>query len=569
MGVETELLGLKNRYDGKEFRVIEREDGTIAVLAGDVVITDTGKVPVTATLSDQGLNYSSGDPVPGVRYTPGTALVMPFERTPVGQVATLSIPNPYPAQANAPVHPALLFFPTGWNGYRYWMAFTPYPAYDSTYENPCVVSSNDLVTWGAPAANPLVPKPAQAGGYNADTHLFMSPDNVTMYLAFRERGVGGQNVLKIMHTIDGRVWTPPVSVLSGAVGTQDFASPSIWWNGTSWTLISHNLDASAPWPIQRRVSATANVYGSWGTPTTVTPPAPATRAWWHSFATKLPSDQIIALLQDNNGTTGTSGTLYFAESADDGATWSGVRQVYRPGGKYRSTYCLERVDGATQLRVIAGNFTALTLEMFVLREARVSADTLAERIRAIIGGANLGLPGVLWADTFVRADSTTSVGVADSGGAYTVSSGTWGISGNAAYPVASGRLLVDVGTSAYRMSVRILDMTTGVQQWAVFRAASGADYWRLGVSPPTAAGPQLLYLQSIVSGSVGVSEVIGAIARGQYLSVETVPGGFRVYVDGVLQHERATPLYGAAQQIGLQANAGALTKYSNLVCEAL
>ena len=29
MGVETELLGLKNRYDGKEFRVIEREDGKI------------------------------------------------------------------------------------------------------------------------------------------------------------------------------------------------------------------------------------------------------------------------------------------------------------------------------------------------------------------------------------------------------------------------------------------------------------------------------------------------------------------------------------------------------------
>ena len=55
MGVETELLGLKNRYDGKEFRVIEREDGTIAVLAGDTVIVDSGVTPVTAIPSAQGV----------------------------------------------------------------------------------------------------------------------------------------------------------------------------------------------------------------------------------------------------------------------------------------------------------------------------------------------------------------------------------------------------------------------------------------------------------------------------------------------------------------------------------
>ena len=55
MGVETELLGLKNRYDGKEFRVIEREDGTIAVLAGDRVLVDSGVVPVTAIPSSGGV----------------------------------------------------------------------------------------------------------------------------------------------------------------------------------------------------------------------------------------------------------------------------------------------------------------------------------------------------------------------------------------------------------------------------------------------------------------------------------------------------------------------------------
>lgn len=55
MGVETELLGVKNRWDGKEFQVIERENGDIAVLAGGVVIADTNKVPVTAILLDEGV----------------------------------------------------------------------------------------------------------------------------------------------------------------------------------------------------------------------------------------------------------------------------------------------------------------------------------------------------------------------------------------------------------------------------------------------------------------------------------------------------------------------------------
>ena len=59
MGVETELLGLKNRYDGKEFRVIEREDGTIAVLAGDRVLVDSGVVPVTAIPSSGGIVASA------------------------------------------------------------------------------------------------------------------------------------------------------------------------------------------------------------------------------------------------------------------------------------------------------------------------------------------------------------------------------------------------------------------------------------------------------------------------------------------------------------------------------
>ncbi len=60
-------------------------------------------------------------------------------------------------------HPDVQYFPNGFNGYKYWMVFTPYNGavganVDSKrYENPTVVVSNDGLTWRPPAgiSNPI------------------------------------------------------------------------------------------------------------------------------------------------------------------------------------------------------------------------------------------------------------------------------------------------------------------------------------------------------------------------------------------------------------------------------
>lgn len=38
-------------------------------------------------------------------------------------------------------HPKVLYFKDGWNGYKYWMAYTAYPFADDTAENPCLAVS--------------------------------------------------------------------------------------------------------------------------------------------------------------------------------------------------------------------------------------------------------------------------------------------------------------------------------------------------------------------------------------------------------------------------------------------
>lgn len=97
-------------------------------------------------------------------------------------------------------HPDVAFFENGFNGYRYWMAFTPYfGAIGSSgasilYENPTVVVSNDGLNWQEPKniINPIQRRPSlQDGivrngkdtlqGYWSDTDLLFVNNHLELY----------------------------------------------------------------------------------------------------------------------------------------------------------------------------------------------------------------------------------------------------------------------------------------------------------------------------------------------------------------------------------------------------
>ena len=490
-----------------------------------------------------------------------------FKWSAEAQVTQLTLPNPYSGQPNEPVHPGILFFAGGWCGYRYWMCFTPYPSADSTYENPSVVASNDFVTWVAPTTNPLVHKPSGVG-YNADNHLFMSPDGLTMYLCFRERNVGNANNLKVMETTNGRTWTQPVAVLTGTLAVQDFASPSIFWNGTSWTCISHNLDGGAPWPVEQRTSVTASVYGAWSAATTVSIPPLSGRAWWHSFFLRSESGQVFGLMQDNNKGVGNSGSLYLVESGDNGLTFGRVSVVATAGNKYRSCFFLAERNGETLMRTVVSDFSTRTLSFVDVNPAQPLSTK-----QTVVSRGLLALPGftngpVKLVDKFTRADSAVTVGTAESGQTYTVT-GTWGILSNSAYAVATGNITVDLSSTAYRYGVQFAGMQTAVQLWALYRFASSTDYWRIGVLNPSASGAQTLTLQSVVGGAVQLNTSIGNITRGDHLGIVNTPSGFRVYVNDDLVHTRVDSLHCQATSVGLRANSMTVGGFKYLTCESL
>ena len=476
---------------------------------------------------------------------------------------TLALPNVYPAQPLHVVHPSLLAFPAGFAGYKYWLAYTPYPTAQADYENPCIVASNDLTTWAQPTTNPLADKPV--GGYNADTHLFMSVDGLTMYLSYRERVIGAQNRVMVRSSTDGRNWTAARSIAAGTQGTQDYACQSIWWNGTGWTMISHNLDAASPWPVQRSVSTSADLFGGFGAPSTVTIAPGAGRAWWHTSFARLSSGQVVGLCQDNAISAGSAGNLYWAVSGDDGATFAVSAPISFSGGsRYRSCFAFE---GAT-MHLLTGN--GVTDIDYV--QALPGRLDLLTNVRGQVAGqlAAAAVPGnALWADTCIRADSAVSAGVASSGGSYTVSSGTWGISSNQIYPVATGRLLASVGTPNHRVMAQFSSVTAAVQQWIIGRAVDGSNYWRCGIQTPTASGVQIVGLQVVIGGAVTDYPGVARCQIGDTIGLDFSGSRVRVLLNGQPVYEMQSAQFAATgTSIGLQANLGATTRYRNLVCTA-
>jgi len=113
-----------------------------------------------------------------------------------------------------------------WNGYRYWMAYTPYPGSNDAYENPCIAVSNDRVTWITPpgVTNPLVPEPDQAvpgERFNADVDLMLEPDGSTLHMIYREAGMDPVNetaIVYLISTADGVNWSTPLALYNSDEG---------------------------------------------------------------------------------------------------------------------------------------------------------------------------------------------------------------------------------------------------------------------------------------------------------------------------------------------------------------
>jgi hypothetical protein len=187
---------------------------------------------------------------------------------------SISLPEPWNATtaitvttydgSGATIHPSVVDMgEAGWNGYRYWLADTPYAGGNNQLENPSIWAGNDRETFVVPpgVTNPLVPAPGALVGFHSDVELVYDPDAGRMVLFYR-LAVGSPSItdiyIRALTSTNGTTWTDQGEVavvpttggrLSPAVVRTGVNEWRMWiWGGASGSVTQRTAPSPlGPW----------------------------------------------------------------------------------------------------------------------------------------------------------------------------------------------------------------------------------------------------------------------------------------------------------------------------------
>lgn len=207
-----------------------------------------------------------------------------------------------------------------WQGFRYWMAMTPYPGGNDDYENPSILASNDRVTWVVPQGltNPIDPDPGGAA-YNSDTDLEWDAENGRMLCYWRHytgsSGQAGNLTFCYSQSTNGTAWTPQADMFSVTYPDPSVAqlSPAVVRVGPGdWRMWSVGNGG----PSQVRTSTTGT--GPWSEGVDL-------RFNGATYDSLIASFWHWGIVEHNGGFYGLASTMYqhiYALSSADGIDWS-------------------------------------------------------------------------------------------------------------------------------------------------------------------------------------------------------------------------------------------------------
>lgn len=252
------------------------------------------------------------------------------------------------------VHPSILYFPDGWNGYDYWMAMTPYTDTDASVETPEILACDDGVNWVVPAGltNPIVTD-VDATHPNADACLFYNEATDELWVYYQKTSaVSAYSKIYLKKSSDGVNWGGVglgTLLLSDVHGT--FTSPFVVKVNTVYHLWHIDITPS-PNVIKHRTSTDGESWSA-SEDITVYGRMPTGKESWH-FEVQYMSEYFeywILLTIADSDTSGNNTWMMFARSTN-GVDWYLYPKVLlKPSGAgwdgnsiYKATFLL---DGAT------------------------------------------------------------------------------------------------------------------------------------------------------------------------------------------------------------------------------
>jgi hypothetical protein len=160
----------------------------------------------------------------------------------LGNKANAEIPlyiETFAGGKNMPIHCKIVKFDTAWNGYKYWMAYTPWP--DDVNENPSIAVSNDLLYWETPIGltNPIaVRNPAWTNfDYYSDTDLIYNPDTGKLECWYRWNSTSGnQEKIHRKTSSDGITWSPEETLRENVGSLVQMVAPSVIYENSKYRI---------------------------------------------------------------------------------------------------------------------------------------------------------------------------------------------------------------------------------------------------------------------------------------------------------------------------------------------
>jgi hypothetical protein len=198
------------------------------------------------------------------------------------------------------------------------LALTPYPQGNATYENPSVFDGGDLLHWSIPAGghNPVV---SPHGGYLSDPDAVFDPGSGEIRLYYRQ--VTDDNQIWLVRSADRVTWSTPVLVAHAA--NHAIVSPTVVRRGAGdWYMWSVNSGAAGCTASSTTIELRRSSDGvAWSAPQTVV--VTGMSGWaWHLDVEWIPSRREFWALYPAKMPGGcTTAALYFARSAD-GLHWT-------------------------------------------------------------------------------------------------------------------------------------------------------------------------------------------------------------------------------------------------------